>query len=219
MAYRLQVTESSMGISCNVRYQNLAKNKKPAVVAKAPTGKEVKEKTVYQGNILPAGSTQRRWVDDDGTFYGKSELTFFYNEEEVSENEQTKVFEIEGFQPVTNYTDMYVISAYYEMYPDDNGMKKDFDRDRAKQANLAQMYRLWKHLDDNNLVARGEFCTSSRGFVASDGYIRAISIAGKWGLEIGVFKEEKVFTTLHEGEPTAVAMPTSKPKGKKIKMV
>ena len=72
----------------------------------------------------------------------------------------------------------------------------------AVRTNLAGMYRLWEKLTKEEVVARGEFCTSSRGFVASDGYIRAICVDnGKWGLEIGVFKEEKIFEHLQEGKP------------------
>lgn len=56
------------------------------------------------------------------------------------------------------YTDDYVIAKYYEIFPSDNGMKKDIDRDIAKKVNLSQMRRLWDYLNDNKLVARGEFC-------------------------------------------------------------
>jgi hypothetical protein len=110
-----------------------------------------------------------------------------------------------------------VIASYYETYPDDNGMKKDFDRERAKSSNLSQMRKLWEHLDANQLVARGEFCTSSRGFVASDGYLRAVKFGNKWGIEIGVFKEEKVFEHLNEGLPKEV--PQEVASRRKLKMV
>lgn len=219
MAYKLQITEASLGISFNSRYENLAKSKKPEVVAKTSSGTVVKERLTFQGQILKQGSTQRRWSDDNGAFYSKSELTFYYQNEPVPENTQTKVFNIEGFQPLSNYTDNYVISAYYEIFPDDNGMKKDYDKDVARNANLSQMRKLWEHLDKNQIVARGEFCPSSRGFVASDGYLRAIKINGnKWGLEIGCFREEKIFDHLNEGVPKAVKLAPRTAK-KRIKMV
>ncbi len=130
----------------------------------------------------------------------------------------TRVFEVEGYQELGNYTDMYVIDRFYEIYASDNDMKKDIDRERAIATNKTQMYKLWEYLKKENKVARGEFCPSSRGFIASDGYIRAIECEGKWGMEIGVFKEAKEFTHLQEGKPDAVAMPQASKK-KRVKMI
>lgn len=219
MAYKLTINDPKNNLKFNVRYQNLAKKEKPAVVAKAPNGNVVKERTTYQGNVLGPGSTQRQWCDDQGTVYSKQELTFWYNDEQVSEISQTKLFEIEGFQPLSNYTDQYVIDRYYEIFPDTDGHKKDFDKAVAKDRNLKLMRKLWEHLDREQVVARGEFCPASRGFVASDGYIRAIKINGaKWGLEIGLFKEEKVFQHLQEKVPEGEVPEVTK-KAKKLKMV
>ena len=126
---------------------------------------------------------------------------------------------MESFQPLPNYTDKYIIDKYYEIYPSDNKMTKDYDREVAVKLNLSAMYKLWEYLTANDTVARGEFCTSSRGFVASDGYIRPISIEGKWGLEIGVFKEEKVFQHLNEGKPTEIKAAAQAGSRKRLKMV
>lgn len=221
MSYNLQVVDKQQNLNFNTKYRNLAKNKRPKITAKAHNGNEVKEKSVVKGEVLQKGELQRAWVDDEGVIYGKSDLTFSCEGEEVSENEQTKVFEVEGYQPESHYTDNYVISAYYELSPSNNGMKKDRDRQVASNANLCQMRKLWEHLRKNNIVARGEFCASSRGFVASDGYIRAIQINGnKWGLEVGVFKEEKIFEHLNEGTPREIIIPQeSKTKKKRLKMV
>jgi hypothetical protein len=221
MSYKLQITDQTNGHNFNVRYENMSKQKKLEIEAKTPNGTIAKERTWYQGKALMPGDTQRRWVDDKGMEFSKNELKFYYNGQEVSEIEQTKVFDIQGYQPMQNYTDKYIIGAYYELSPDDNGMKKDFDRERAKQANLSGMHKLWKYLYDNQVVARGEFCTSSRGFIASDGYIRAIKIDNsKWGLEIGVFKEEKIFQHLQEGTPTEIqAQMPQATKAKRIKVV
>ena len=184
MSYKLQINDSKTGVNFNVRYENLAKQDKPEVVAKNNAGDVCKERTTYQGAVLPPGSTQRQWTDDKGNVYQKSDLTFWYKDEQVQENTQTKVFTVEGFQDVKSYTDSYVISAYYELFPHDNDMKKDFDREKARIVNLQGMKKLWEYLDHNNLVARGEFCVSSKGFVASDGYIRPIKFGNKWNLEI-----------------------------------
>lgn len=218
MAYKLQITDNSLGVSVNVRYENLSKIERPEVIAKTSTGKIAKERSVINGKIVQPGEMTRQWVDEDGNIYGKTELNFWYNEEQVSENIQTKVFQITGYQPLANYTDNYVIATYYEIFPDDNGMKKDFDRERAKSSNLFQMRKLWEYLDQKKVVARGEFCTSSRGFIASDGYIRAVSFGNKWALEIGVFKEEKVFEHLNEGIPQEAKAPIEGTR-KRLKMV
>jgi hypothetical protein len=217
MAYKLQINDSKQGFNFNVRYENLSKAEKPPVVAKAPNGKEVHERTTYQGNVLGPGSTQRNWVDDTGAVYSKTELTFWYDGQQVSEIAQTKVFDIQGYQPLQNYTDNYVIDKYYELFPSDNDMKKDFDRSKAQSANAFQMRRLWEHLKSTNQVARGEFNVSSKGFVAGDGYIRAVEFQNKWGLEVGVFKEEKIFQHLQEGIPQEVKI--NQTAGVKLKRV
>jgi len=224
MAYKLQITDKNLNLNFNVKYENLAKTKRPPVIAKAPDNKtELKEKMVIvdsQGQVLQ-GKMGRRWMDDAGGEYGKTELTFWFNDEQVLENQQTKIFEVEGYQPVENYTDKYVISTYYELAPSTNDLKKDIDRQKARSSNLHQMRKLWEYLHNSKQVARGEFCPSSRGFMASDGYIRAIYIDNsKWGLEIGVFKEEKVFQHLEEKIPAQGAIVGSGGRtGKRIKMV
>jgi len=219
MAYKLQIVEKTSGINCNVRYENLSKREKPEIVAKTSNGTIVKERTVYQGTVLPPGSTQRQWIDDQGTQYSKTELTFWCGEDQVDEVSQTKVLEIVKFEPLESYTDRYVMDKFYEIFPDNNGMKKDIDRDIAIATNLSQMRKLWEHLKMGNVVARGEFNVASRGFVAGDGYIRAVEFGNKWALEIGVFKEEKIFEHLNEGIPTAPAVSSVAQKSKKLKMV
>lgn len=219
MSHKLQIVDEKLGINFNVRCENLSKLKKPEIEAKAPNGKTVKERTTYQGQVLGPGSTQRQWVDEDGNVYAKSELTFYFNGEEVQENQQTKVFGIKDYEPLKKYTDDYVMAAYYELSPDDNGHKKDIDKQVAVQANTFQMRKLWEYLNDNDLVGRAEFCISSRGFIVSDGYVRAVHFNGtKWGIEVGVFKEEKIFTHLQEGLPKEVKI-AEKTKAKRLKMV
>lgn len=201
MSYKITVVDPSQNLNFNARYERLDKEEKPEVVAKAPNGNVVKERTFYGDIMLGPGATNRKYVDDAGVQYAKAELTFEFGGQQVSENQQTKVFTVEGFQPIVNYTDRYCISAYYEVFPDDNGLKKDIDRKVAINANLCGMRKLWDYLNTNGVVARGVFCPSSKGFVESDGYIRAINIEGKWGIEIGQFKQEKKFLHLQETAP------------------
>jgi len=220
MAYKLAITDNKIGLSFNVKFENLAKYKRPEIVAKNTKGEVVKNCTVYQGTILPKGSTQKKWMDDTGKEYSKSELTFWLEEQQVQELSQTKNMCIDGYQPLKNYTDNYVISVFYEIFPSDNDMKKDIDRQRAIQSNTFQMRRLWEYLKQNSVVARGEFIPSTKGFVASDGYIRAIEFNNKWGLEVGVFKEEKVFQHLQENKPVAeVVTLTPVTQGVRIKRI
>jgi hypothetical protein len=218
MAYKLAIVATDIGVNMQVKYENLAKQERPEVEAKAPGGIIVKERTVYQGTVLAPGMTQRKWVDDQGKEYAKASLTFWYKGEQVSEISQTKVFEIQGYQDLKNYTDSYVIGKYYEVMPSDNDMKKDIDKEMALRTNLSHMRKLFEHLKQTNKVARGEFNASSRGFLAGDGFVRAIEFGNKWGLEIGVFTEEKVFEHLNEDVrfevPTQTVAPT-----KRIKMV
>lgn len=231
--YKLQVVDPQNSLNFNARYENMAKAKKPPVIAKSLNGDIVQEKLFHvpTNSIVKTGGggdLMRRWVDDKNKEYSKNELTFWYEDEQVQENEQTKVFTIEGFQPESNYTDRYVISSYFELSPSANDMKKDLDRARAIQANLSQMRKLWEYLRKNKTVARGEFCASSRGFMVSDAYIRAVAfdiadsqgnLKEKWGLEIGVFKEEKVFKHLNEGVPPEVVIPIATAGRRKIKIV
>lgn len=218
MAYKLQIVEDKINLNFAVKYENLSKFERPEVEAKAPDGSIVKERTTYQGQVLGQGATQRQWVDDKGTTYAKSQLKFYYQGHEVTENSQTKVFTIIGYQPVKNYTDTYVIGSYYEMFPHNNDMKKDFDKEVARITNLSGMKKLWDHLNHNQVVARGEFCPSSKGFVASDGYLRAVEFGNKWGLELGVFKEEKIFEHLNENVPISAPAPAVQ-QSKRLKMV
>lgn len=233
MAYNLQINIEQHNINFNCKYEKLdGKVEKPTVIAKAPNGNVVRERNFYKDEMILTQAEakeqnkpcmEKRWVDDAGNLYSKQELVFEYNGEPVSEVSQTKVMQIICFEELNRYTDRYVIDKYYEIFPSDDGMKKDIDRTVSLNRNLMQMRKLWEYLRTNEVVARGELCTSSRGFVASDGYIRAVSFYnGKielWGLEIGIFREEKVFSHLNDSVPTSMpTMATIQPT-KRLKMV
>jgi len=217
--YKLSIIDREKGINCNVGYENMARAEKPEVIAKTRDGKIVKEKTVYQGKILNQGDTNRMWCDPEGNFHEKKELQFFSGEDEIGEIAMTKVFDIQAYEPVSNYLDRYIISAFYEITPSNNDMKSDYDRDMAKKVNLSQMKKLWDFLVETNQVARATFNVSSRGFLESDGYCRAISIEGHWGLEIGVFKQPKEFQHLNEVSLTGAEYAAAPVTRKKLKIV
>lgn len=217
MGYKLNVVCRELNVNFNCRYENMARSKKPEIVAKNKEMKQVREHTVYQGTVLKQGDTNRMWCDEEGNTYDKSELTFWLEDEEVFENEQSKVFDINEFEPLSNYTDRYVIDKFYELTPSNNDTKSDYDRKIAIATNLSNMRRLWEYLSEEKIVGRAEFIVSSRGFVASDGYIRAVEFDDKWGLEIGVFKERKVFEFLQTQKSfETTSAPTQK---KKVKMI
>ena len=204
MSYKVQIVVPQLGVNANVRYENLDQAEHLPVVAKSPAGDVCSEKYLVNGKVPSKGDLTRGYVDDKGNAFTKTEMTFWIGDDQVEEKAQTKVLTIDGFQPASNYTDRYIISAYYEIFPDDNGMKKPADKESAMHSNLAQLRKLHKHLTDNQEVARGEFCPSSRGFKFSDAYIRPINLDGKWGLEIGVFAAEKVFNHLSDEHEVAI---------------
>ena len=203
---KLSITDTTgtvQGLNTNVRYEKLDRDE--ALKVEHRVGDVVVNfRSVHDDVVLLEGMTKKLWVDDQGAVYGKEQVHHFYEGQEVSPKDQTTIFGIIGYQPVANYTDSYVLSKYYELFPDEDGHKKDNDKDQARRKNLGGMRALWEYLMDNKVVARGEFNVSSSGFLSTDGYIRAISFGNKWGLEVGVFKEEKIFQHLQEGIPELV---------------
>lgn len=204
-AKKLTITDPTGAIKTtfNVRYEKMDREDPPKVEHKVGD-QVVNFRAVYDGVVLLEGMTKKIWVDEKGTMYDKTQVQHYYEGQEVTEKGQTKVFEIIGYQPLGSYTDSYVLDKYYELFPDEDGHKKDFDREVATRKNLVGMRALWEYLNSTKQVARGEFNVSSAGFLATDGYIRAISFGNKWGLEVGIFKEEKVFQHLQEGVPAPV---------------
>jgi hypothetical protein len=218
MSHKLTIIDNQVGITMNVRYEKLDTDKKP-VIKTTVGGMPVSNKTVLikDSSILSPGTTRKAWVDKDGAFYNKDHVEYHDEQgEPLEENSQTKVMQIESMENIHDYNNKYVISKFYEVFADDNGMTKDIDRTRAIISNNFQMHKLWVYLKQNHLVARGEFMASSRGFVASDGYIRAVEIDNKWGLEIGVFKECKTFNHLNDGVPVQAPVATAKRRVKRI---
>jgi hypothetical protein len=220
MAKKLTISCPKIGVNCNVRYENLANNgDKPTIIAKAGDGTIVRERDVVGGKVLEQGDRQRLWCDDTGKVYSKGELTFWDGDQQVLENEITKVFDITEFETLANYTDTFIMDKFYEVYPCDNGMKKDVDRTMARNANLFAMNTLWEYLRENNVVGRGHFVVSSRGFQDSDGYVRAVEVNGQRGLEIGLFKQRKAFQHLWKGKPEQVVAPQKAVTAKRVRMI
>ena len=205
---KLSITDPTgtvQGLNTNVRYEKMDRDEAPKIEHRVGDI-VVNFRSVHDDVVLLEGMIKKLWVDDQGVVYGKEQVHHFYEGQEVNPKDQTAIFEIVGYQPVGNYTDSYVISKFYELFPDEDGHKKDADKDQARRKNLVGMRALWEYLHTNAVVARGEFNVSSAGFLTTDGYIRSISFGNKWDLEIGVFKEEKIFQHLQEGVPELMAV-------------
>ena len=202
-AKKLTITDPTgtiPGLSINVRYEKMDREDAPEVEHRVGD-QVVKNRAIYGDIILLEGMTRKGWVDSNGKEYQKEEIKHYYGEQEVTEKAQTSTFAIIGYQPLSAYTDSYVLAKYYEVFPDEDGKKKDFDRDIARRKNLLGMRTLWEYLHDKQVVGRAEFNVSSAGFLSTDGYCRAIQFGNKWGIDIGIFAEEKVFQHLNEGVP------------------
>lgn len=214
MGYNLQVVSKQIGVNFNCKYENMSKDVKPEIVAKSKTGVVVKERSVYNGTILREGDTNRMWCDDEGNFYAKDEIVFTIDGEQLDEKSKTECFDIQQFDPLSDYTNKFVINKYYELSPSNNGKKSDHDRKIAMTVNLDQMRKIWVYLHENQVVGRAEFNVSSKGFKVSYGYLRAISVDESWGLEIGLFSEKKIFHNLQkETEFETASMAPTRKKG------
>ena len=203
---KLSITDTTgtvAGLNTNVRYEKMDREADLKIDHKVGDV-VVNFRSVLGDVVILEGMVKKLWVDDQGVVYAKEQVKHFYEGQETINKDQTTVFGIVGYQPLSNYTDSYVLSKYYELFPDEDGHKKDIDKDYARRKNLVGMRSLWEYLHSQQVVARGEFNISSSGFLSTDGYIRAVSFGNKWDLEIGVFKEEKVFQHLQEGIPELV---------------
>jgi hypothetical protein len=208
MARNLQLLDANLGISCNVKYEplNMSDKDKPKVTFKSRDGKEVKLTTVGE-NRTPV-TTFRAYLDADGKEYAKADLIAYAPDtnEVIDSYESTSIFNIKKYEPVTAYTDHYVVDKFYELSPSDDGKKKEIDRRLANDINLTGMKKLWDHLIETNTVAKAEFIATA-GYRPGAGYIRAIKINGtKWSLELGCFKEMKIFRHLQERSIKPVEM-------------
>lgn len=216
-AYNVTLNVPTINVNCRVKYSNLSNDDAPRPEARTAEGVVVTNKTVYKGVVLGEGSTNKYWMDEAGTIYPKDVLEFYYEGERVWEKDMTKTFEVKTFEPLKNYTDNYIIGKYYEIFPSNNDLKKDFDRDIAIKVNLSGMRKLWEYLYSSQVVARGEMNVSSRGFLSSDGFLRAVAFdKDKWSLELGIFSEAKQFQHVNEIQ---VAAPVQQAVRKSIKMV
>ena len=223
MAYGLKVMDTKEGITFDCKRENMA-GKKEFVepIGYAPNGKVVERKQLDINTSKPVQYTFK-YLDEDGNQYEKSEITWKIGDKVVSPIEMTSVFEVKTYRPVIEFTDRFVIEKYYELSADSGPSKKgkkqipEAERDRIRLSNLMGMRKLWEKLIKEGSVAGGNFNGSSGNFKPGMAFIRAIKVNGnKWGLELGVFKEEKIFEFLQEGTPHAALVTVQKDAPQKL---
>ncbi len=201
MAKKLTILDHNLGINANVKYDplNMKGKDRQKIAFKAPSGERVTFTTV-DVTRKPV-QTFKAYLDEKGTEYSKMQLTAIDDAtgDPLAEFESTTVFDIIKYEPEESYTDRYIVDKYYELAASDEGKKKDIDRKIACDLNRAQMKKLYDHLKQNHVVGKAEFVATTGHYRAGAGYIRAIEFdGGKWTLELGAFKEEKVFKHLNE---------------------
>jgi len=116
---------------------------------------------------------------------------------------RTQCMQIKSFEPLEYYTDRYIIDAYYQLIPGQGKSRKDFDKAMTKRANTMKLKKLWDKLYSTNTVAKAEF-NMRDGKLPNYAFIRAVKINGtKWTLEIGRYKQQKLFSWVEEDNFTA----------------
>lgn len=220
MAKNLQIVDENNNINASCKYEplNMSEKDKPKVSFKTRIGgTPVYLKTV--GSDRGPIQTFKAYLDDNGNEYQKTDLVAYDPDtnEELEVFDMTTIFSIVKYEPESNYTDRYVVDKYYELFPSDNSKKKDHERDIAINTNRIGMKKLYDHLVKEGVVAKAEFVATSGHYRAGAGYIRPITVdGGKWTLELGTFKEEKVFSHLNEPVIQAVAPQQTKKTANKL---
>lgn len=175
------------------------KGTRPAVNYLTPEGKETKFTRVDKKTGDIVGATSNMYQDEDDKLYDKNQLVPHLVTEDGKEiptqkNQKTDTWQIDKFESLSNYLDKYQMEKYYYVSPSQGKSDKDFQRELTKNTNIKQMKKIWDKLHSKELVARGKLFTTSSGFVPSYGYLRAVEPEpGKWALEVGIFKQKKVF--------------------------
>lgn len=208
MGYSIRITDNTLGIAFDAKRENMAGKKEFAdPIGYSPEGKTVARKQLDMNTGAPIQYVFK-YIDEDGKTYEKNELTWKIDEKAVKPIEMTTVFNVKTYRPLSEYNDRFIVERYYELAPSTGasakGKKKvsDKDRDATRISNMVGMRKLWDKLIGEQVVAGGAFNASTGSFKPGMAWIRAIKVNGtKWGLELGVFKEEKIFSHLQEGVP------------------
>lgn len=138
-------------------------------------------------------------------------MTIDGEEIQATKNEKSDVMEIVKFEPLKNFTDKYIIDAYYQIKPTQGKSKSDHQRALTIRANTSGMKKLYDYMAQNNVVGRGVLNITSSGYLPTIAYIRSVDIDGKgsWTLEVGVFKQQKRYTWIGTQEVESIELEQS----------
>ena len=211
----IKIVDRNAGISFDAVRENLVGNgeKKSEPIPFAPDGRPVAKMGIDPQSLKPlpkAPTKLMKWVAEDGgpgNIYEESEIVWKLSGKEIEKIKMTKSFSVIAYRPLSHFTDRFIIEKYYEVIPSNDAGENASEREQneVEASNLMGMYKLWKKLTEEKVVAGGHFNASSNTRTPGMAFIRAVTIPQGnhfyWALEMGVFKEEKIFQHLHEGEP------------------
>lgn len=112
---------------------------------------------------------------------------------QAHDKQKTEVFEIQKWEPLENYTDKYIINAYYSLIPSKGKSKNDHQRNLNAKSNERGMRKLYDYMITNGVVGRGVLNITSGVGLPTLAYIRPVPLdkQGNWTMEIGTFKQQK----------------------------
>ena len=212
MSYSLKIVDNTAGIAFDTKREKIVGTEQPAPQPYSSDGKLLGRKNVDPNTNLPVSYTVK-FLDEQGNAFNKSEVIWKLDGEASQLSKMTTVFDILEYRPIQDYTDKFRIDDYQEIFADNGASSKkkisDFERDQTELANKVGMRKLWDKLMAEKVVAVGEFCTSTGSTKAGLAFLRPLhfmmatdtGMVEKWGMELGVCKEEKIFNHLYEGMP------------------
>lgn len=188
----------------------------PKIIYKNSKGDELKFCRVKDGKPLvnANGETEalsNGYIDSNGNLFTDKipyYITIDGEQIQATKNEKSDVFEIVKFEPLKNFTDKYIIDAYYQIKPTQGKSKSDHQRALTIRANTSGMKKLYDYMATNDVVGRGVLNVTSSGYLPTIAYVRAVEIDsnGSWTLEVGVFKQQKRYTWVGTQEVEDIAI-------------
>ena len=200
--------------TCDVKYTNLSGKGEPRkvngkyiqmkdgradVVRKNSKGELLKFFNEKDGNAVETNGRGYYTADVNGIPIAKADVINQFYQAEDGElipckiYQKTEVFEIKKFEPISAYTDKYIIDNYYSLEPSKGKSKTDQARAMQVKVNTAGMRKLYDYMITNKVVGRAELNLTSGGNLNTIAYVRAVPLndAGDWTLEFGTFRQQK----------------------------
>ena len=188
----------------------------PKIVYKNAKGEDLRFCRVKDGKPLVTATGENEtlsngYVDPQGNLAQDKQAYYITIDGETlpaTKNEKSDVFEIVKFEPLKNFTDKYIIDAYYQIKPTQGKSKSDHQRALTIKANTSGMKKLYDYMAKEQVVGRGVMNITSSGYLPTIAYIRPVDVDGNgaWTLEVGVFKQQKRFTWIGSQEVEDIAL-------------